>query len=51
VVGGGLTSDGQPGAPGNKLQEEPLLLGVEAAEHIEQEAHGAAAPETHDTAL
>lgn len=38
-----LTSDGQSGAPCDKLQEESLLLGIEAAQHLKQEPYGAAA--------
>lgn len=38
-----LTSDRQSGAPRHKLEEKSLLLGVEAAQHLEQEADGAAA--------
>lgn len=36
-----LTSDRQSGASGDKLQEQSLLLGIEAAQHFEQEAYGA----------
>ena len=34
-----LTSHRQSGASGDKLQEESLLLGVFAAQHLEQETH------------
>lgn len=35
------TSDRQSGAPCDKLQEESLLLGIEAAQHLKQETYGA----------
>lgn len=38
-----LTSDRQSGAPRHKLEEESLLLSVKAAQHLKQEADGAAA--------
>lgn len=43
-----LTSDRQSGAPCDKLQEESLLLCIEAAQHLKQEPYGTAAKTWHE---